>query len=126
MIFKNRPKAVLSTGQFIEQQASQWLRQQGLQLVANNVHSPFGEIDLIMRDQQQLIFVEVRFRKSAKYGSAAESVTVSKQQKIVKTAQHFLQRQPRLANLACRFDVIAAHPGSSDATLCFDWIKNAF
>jgi putative endonuclease len=128
MKFLNKPFAVNSSeiGQQAEQQAMLWLSRHNLKLVERNYHSPFGEIDLIMREAAALIFIEVRYRQYNSFGGAAESVTHSKQQKIRKTAQHFLSQNPKLASQACRFDVMAAQPGASSATLCFTWIKNAF
>ena len=60
-----------STGQFYEQQALVFLQQQGLQLVQQNYSCRFGEIDLVMREQQTLVFVEVKFRRSNQFGGAA-------------------------------------------------------
>ena len=78
-----------------------------------------GEIDLIMIDQQTLVFVEVRLRNNPNHGSGAESVTRSKIRKIVKTAEFYLMKYPIPGNLDCRFDVI-----SMDNKI--DWIQNAF
>lgn len=88
--------------------------------MARNYHCKGGEIDLIMQQQRALVFVEVRFRKSAAFGSAAASVTRSKQQKIITAAQHFLMDNSKLANLPCRFDVVAITAGQ------IEWIENAF
>ena len=127
MLFRKRlPSTSIKRGEQAELRASQWLLRQGLKLVANNYCCRQGEIDLIMLDKNQLVFIEVRYRKNSLYGSGAESVTFNKQTKIRKAAQHFLSNQPKLANLPCRFDVVSAQPGQSSDTLCFDWIKNAF
>jgi putative endonuclease len=80
-----------------------------------------GEIDLIMRDGATLVFVEVRSRQSAAFGSAAASVTTAKQRKIVLAAQHFLQRAGASSQrLACRFDVVALQGAE------LQWLKGAF
>ena len=81
-----------STGQYYEQQALVFLQQQGLQLVQQNFSCRFGEIDLVMREQQTLVFVEVKFRRSRHFGGAAAAVTVSKQQKLSRTALYYLQQ----------------------------------
>lgn len=127
MPFKKHPSSVsIKRGEHAELSASNWLKHQGLKWVASNYCCRQGEIDLIMLDKNQLVFIEVRYRKNTLYGSGADSVTLTKQAKIRKAAQHFLSNQPKLANLSCRFDVVSAQPGQSSDTLCLDWIKNAF
>lgn len=111
-------------GEFIEQAACRWLSAQGLQLLAHNYRCRFGEIDLIMREDDTLVFVEVRFRRRAHFGSAAESVDSRKQGKLVLAAGHFLSQQAQLP-LNCRFDVVAAQR-LRNGELSFEWIKNAF
>lgn len=111
------PTAKQRTGQGGEDQALAYLLAQGLHLVARNFHCKMGEIDLIMREQQTLVFVEVRKRAPGRFGTAADSVTHAKQHKLMLAAQLYLQRfatAPR-----CRFDVIAID-GSQ-----LSWIKNA-
>ncbi len=71
-----------------------------------------------------LVFVEVRYRHSTRFGSAAESVDLRKQQRIICAAQDFLMLHERFANYPCRFDVLALG-GSPDAPAC-DWIAGAF
>jgi putative endonuclease len=77
-----------------------------------------GEIDLIMTDENCLIFVEVRLRTNPNYGSGAESVTLTKQRKIIRTTQFYLLNHA-IGNRDCRFDVI-----SIDDKI--DWIQGAF
>jgi len=114
-------------GQQAEQQALNFLQQQGLKLVARNYRCRQGEIDLIMNDQQTLVFVEVRYRKTQHYGSSAESVTTTKQKKIIHTAEHYLLHKVATQTPACRFDVVAIYPsGETQNSLQFDWIKHAF
>lgn len=110
-------------GKDYEQQALHYLKQQGLSLVSQNFHCRQGEIDLIMAEKQCLIFIEVRFRKSAAYGSAIESVTRQKQARIIHTAQVFLQQHSG-SYLSYRFDVIAISPSASQNEII--WIKDAF
>jgi len=71
-----------------------------------------------------LCFVEVRHRKSDKYGSAAESITPTKQKKIQKTALFFIQKNPQFQSLNYRFDVILSQ--GNKTPIEFEWIKNAF
>lgn len=109
----------MNTGQQAEQQALEYLGKQGLKLITQNYHSRRGEIDLIMEDENTLVFVEVRYRKSAKYGSALESVNNQKQARIIHTAEHYLQQHPS-KHSAYRFDVVAINPNN------IDWVKDAF
>ena len=111
-------------GQAAEDAAAALLQQQGLQLIERNFNCKMGEIDLILQDQTQLVFVEVRFRKNQLFGGAAASVTLSKQKKLQKTAYFYMSRwqQPP----ACRFDVLAMTFDSNQQIICENWIKNAF
>lgn len=113
-------------GDKVEKQAELWLGRQGLILVNRNYYCRLGEIDIIMEDSAYLVFIEVRYRKQTHYGSPAETVTRRKQQKIRLTAEHFLLSHSQHYKKNCRFDVIAAQPGSSSDKLSFNWIRNAF
>ncbi len=113
-------------GQQIEQQVEHYLQQQGLRPLLRNYSAPCGEIDLIMLHLQTLVFIEVRFRHSALFGSAAESVHFRKQQRICKTAARFLQQHPLYQDYPCRFDVVACHPDNGTAMLQIEWLTNAF
>ncbi len=108
-------------GQFFETLAGHYLCQQGLQLLAHNVSCRYGELDLVMRQQDCLVFVEVKYRKSASFGSAGAMVTLAKQQKLRSTAQWYLQQQQWRG--AARFDVLAIE---GEAPYQFSWLKNAF
>jgi putative endonuclease len=108
-------------GQYYEQQARSFLEQQGLLFVSANYRCRQGEIDLIMREHQTLVFVEVRYRASRDYGGALSSVTPAKQQKIRHTARYFLlNQQINEAHQACRFDIVSYDDGQCN------WLKNAF
>ncbi|ASP40435.1 YraN family protein [Bacterioplanes sanyensis] len=108
-------------GQAIERQAERFLRQQGLKPVTRNYQIRGGEIDLIMLHGEVLVFIEVRYRKHSDYGSGAESVTASKQQRLRRTAEHYLlQNHPSTPD--CRFDVVSA----SGDPIEFEWLQNAF
>jgi len=102
-----------------EQLACDYLQRQGLALVARNYRCRRGEIDLVMREARTLVFVEVRFRRSERFGTAAETVDIHKQRRLAATAAHYLQHHPN--RLACRFDVLALGVGGR-----VDWIKDAF
>lgn len=106
-------------GPWAENYAYDYLQQQGLTPITRNYRSQVGEIDLIMQDQEELVFVEVRYRKNDHFGSALESVTYSKQQKIIKTAELYLQKHYR-SYPPCRYDILSI-TGSR-----LEWLKNAF
>ncbi len=112
----------IKSGTIAEQLAKQYLINQNLRLVYNNYNCMWGELDLIMLDKQDtLIFVEVRERMNPNYGGAAESITKSKQQKIIKSAMHFLTRFKQYNKHNCRFDVVLFNASNTPS-----WIKNAF
>jgi putative endonuclease len=112
----------LATGQQAEARAEQFLQSQGWRTRTKNYRCKLGEIDLIMQQNDQLIFVEVRLRSHKQFANAAESVTIAKQKKIVKTAQRYLQEYRLSERIYCRFDVIAFNSRDSDP----EWIQNAF
>ena len=96
----------------------------GLALVVRNYHCRFGEIDLVMRERDVVVFVEVRYRRSRGYGGGIDSVDAGKRAKLVRAAAAFLADHPRLADATCRFDVLAI--GGTSAAPVFDWRRNAF
>ncbi len=115
----NKRAAHLRTGERAEQLARQYLIKQGLTLVCQNYRCKQGEIDLIMRDQNILVFVEVRYRKSDRYGSAVESITQRKQSRIITACNHY--RVSHKVNQPIRFDVVTLSADNAP-----NWIKNAF
>lgn len=106
-------------GKKAEDIACSFLIKNGLTLITRNYHCRHGEIDLIMQDSDTLVFVEVRYRKSNAYGSAAETVNQAKQRKIIFSANHYLTTYPTDCSL--RFDVVALSPNQTP-----QWINNAF
>jgi putative endonuclease len=113
-----------SDGDRIEQAALAYLQQQGLEELATNFRCRCGEIDLIMRESQCLVFVEVRYRRDTRFGDASATVTRQKQSRIIRSAQYFRARHPQLQSLPCRFDVIAASGSLEQPSL--NWIRDAF
>ena len=112
----------MESGIKAEELAKQHLEQQGLVTLTRNFRCRQGEIDLIMRQGKTLVFVEVRYRKSAAFGSPAETVTKSKQQKIITAANYYLTGCGQ-HDMGCRFDVVAItgqHPAK------IEWITDAF
>jgi len=130
----------LLIGESAENDACQYLIKHKLNLIRKNYRCKLGEIDLIMLDRQTLVFVEVRYRKNSLYGSGAESITIRKQQKIIKAASYYLQQNPKTSQYACRFDVISMSAPNSELNSNsesepkptskneskIDWIKDAF
>ncbi len=111
-------------GMDAEQRAELWLRQQGLTLLQRNAQCRLGEIDLIMQEGDQIVFIEVRARASQRFGGAAASVDWRKQQKLIRAARFMLSRNPHWSQLPCRFDVLAFE-GDSESTPPI-WYKDAF
>lgn len=109
-------------GQHYENQAKQYLITQGLTPICENFACRDGEIDLIMRDGDSLVFIEVRYRKSLRFGHPIETVTANKQHKILRTAQYFLLKHKQFQPYNLRFDII----GISQSEPPILWVKHAF
>lgn len=112
------------TGKYFENMALSYLIRQGCQLICRNFHSAFGEIDLIVKQNDVYVFTEVRYRDNPDRGLAQETISKTKQQKIIKTAMFFLQKF-HLDQVNCRFDVIAFN-GPYSQTQQPEWIQDAF
>ena len=108
-----------TTGDEAERIAERFLVKHQMQLVARNYRCRFGEIDLIMRDGDTLVFVEVRLRASKQFGGAGASIHHAKQRRLIATAEHYLaglrQTPP------CRFDAILMNELDEERV---EWIKN--
>lgn len=111
-------------GAAMENAAVQWLHTQGLICIERNFRCRGGEIDLIMRDRSTLVFVEVRLRSRGDFGSAAESVTATKQRRVIHAAQYYLTTHAHHADQPCRFDVLAAKQETD--TIVWEWVQGAF
>jgi putative endonuclease len=109
----------MKPGAQAEQIAAQYLQKRGLKLVQTNFRSRFGEIDLILRDGETLIFAEVRQRSRGDFGGAAASIDAHKQKRLILTAQQYLASL--LHTPPCRFDAVLL-----DAADNVEWVKNAF
>jgi putative endonuclease len=106
----------------VELEAEKFLQKKGLRKVTRNYLIKGGEIDLIMRDGEVLVFIEVRYRQSDDHGSGAETVTYQKQRRLRRAALHYLQKHYGNHEPDCRFDVISA----SGNPVVFEWISDAF
>lgn len=121
----------LELGKSAENQALHFLESQGLILIENNFRCKCGEIDIVMRDVDMIVFIEVRYRRDIRYGSGAETVGRKKQRKIIASASYYLQRNKKFAKQPCRFDVISMSAAMSSKNAVngsdnIEWIANAF
>ena len=100
------------TGRAAEDAAAVFLRAKGMVVVERNFRVKVGEIDLVARDRDEIVFVEVRARASAAFGGAAASVGGAKRRKLIKAARVWLQT--RAYSGPCRFDVVAVDAGRAE------------
>jgi putative endonuclease len=112
-----RTPAQLAGGE-AELRAAAYLASRGLAILARNFRTRLGEIDVIAREGEVLVFVEVRMRSDGHFGGALESVTPRKQRRIAAAANLYLRQFPRAPR--CRFDVVTLQDGD------IRWIKAAF
>ena len=108
------PDARRARGDAAEAAALAMLQARGLQLLARNAASRGGELDLVMRDGATVVFVEVRYRATRRFGGGAASVDAGKRRRLVHAARAFLAGHPQMADAPCRFDVVDAD-GDPDA-----------
>lgn len=113
-----------------EQFAAHWLQQRGLILLRQNYFCRLGEIDLILRDVDTLVFVEVRYRARLSHGDPIESVGWRKQRKLWQCARHYLMRTGLYDKIPCRFDIIGISPDTvmseNGSGMHVEWIRDAF
>jgi len=112
-----------AVGKAGEEAAVQFLRQHGYRILERNYRCRFGEIDLIARDGLMLAFVEVKTRRSQKYGPAAAAVTLQKQRHLIKASQAYLIQRKKADEL-CRFDVVTVEMDAQQSHI--ELIKDAF
>jgi putative endonuclease len=110
-------------GDAAEAEACAKLEAAGCRILGRNVRFREGEIDIVADDRGTLVFVEVRMRRSDRFGGAAGSIDVFKRRRLVRAAQHFLLQHFAAGSRLppCRFDVITA-----DGDGIRDWIRDAF
>jgi len=108
-------------GRAAEALAESHLRAHGLAIVARNVHSRHGELDIVARDGATIVFVEVRLRRPGAFGDAADSITAAKRARLVAAAREYLARLPRTP--ACRFDVVLLDGLEPSRVV---WVRDAF
>ncbi|MDO1529517.1 YraN family protein [Fulvimonas sp. R45] len=113
-----------AAGAAFEQRACVELERAGLKLLARNYTTRHGELDLVMRDRDTVVFVEVRYRVRAGHGDATTSVTRGKQDRLIRAAQLWLAAHPQHAQRPCRFDVVGYDGPAADARM--QWLRGAF
>ena len=111
-------------GQAGESAAEEYLRRKGYRILARNLRSPLGELDLVAEDGQVLVFVEVKARRTDAFGGAIHAVHHRKQEKLIQLAAQYLARH-HIKDRLCRFDVVLLQ--GPDATVPhIEHIQNAF
>ena len=108
-----------------ESLALKHLKARGCEILAQNYRVRRGEIDLIAQDGEFIVFVEVKTRRSLRFGLPQAAVTLQKQRQISKVALAYLQAQ-NLLDAPCRFDVIAIHLSPQLELLRLEQIESAF
>jgi putative endonuclease len=109
-----------SVGNTAEDIAALHLQQIGYRIIGRNVRMPEGEIDIVARDGAVVVFIEVKMRRSQRFGSAVSAVDYKKRRRIRECASNYMQFFPEGAKTMIRFDVVTIEHGT--ATL----IRNAF
>ncbi|HZC80242.1 MAG TPA: YraN family protein [Nitrospiraceae bacterium] len=111
-------------GQEGESAAEQYLRQKGYRIVARNLRSSVGELDLVAEDGRALVFVEVKARRTDAFGGAIHAVHQRKQEKLIQLAAQYLARH-HIKDRPCRFDVVLLQ-GVGPVASQIEHIQNAF
>ena len=111
-------------GQEGESAAEEYLRHKGYRIVARNLRSSVGELDLVVEDGQVLVFVEVKARRSDAFGGAIHAVHQRKQEKLIQLAAQYLTRH-HIKDRLCRFDVVLLQ-GTEAVIPQIEHIQNAF
>lgn len=111
-------------GQAGESAAEEYLRRKGYRIVARNLRSPVGELDLVAEDGRVLVFVEVKARRTDAFGGAIQAVHQRKQKKLIQLAAQYLARH-HVKDRLCRFDVVLLQ-GTDAAVPQIEHIQNAF
>lgn len=93
-------------GAIYEEKATEYLKNNGYDIVSRNYRTRFGEIDIIAKQDRTFVFCEVKYRASSNYGDPAEAVNRAKQKKICRVALWYLKEQGLGENTPGRFDVI--------------------
>ena len=118
----------IGIGSAAENAAEIFLRQKGCKTLQRNFRCRMGEIDLVVRDGDCLVFAEVRFRRPGQHGNGAESITHAKRQKLIRSAGYYLSTKKISSHQVCRFDVLSVSQSKAAGNQQYDidWIRSAF
>lgn len=111
-------------GDYGEVLARTLLEKKGYEIIETKYHTRFGELDIVARDQETLVFVEVKTRMGTEYGSGLVALTKSKQRHLIRAALSYL-KQRGLQNRSCRFDLLALTLDRQGRLVDSDWVVNA-
>jgi putative endonuclease len=112
------------TGNLGEKLAAEFLKSRGYQVMEANYRCPEGEVDIVTRKDDQLVFIEVRTKKSLEFGSPEESITVGKKERIIAAAYHYQQDHANPPG-QWRIDVVAIELDRRNRPLRIELIENA-
>jgi len=112
-------------GRWGEKLASRFLKRQGYRVLARNVALPVGELDIVAREGEELVFVEVKTRRSEEFGGPLGAVGAAKQRKIIQAARCYLAAH-RLGECPCRFDVVGVTRGKEGEDPEVELVRGAF
>jgi putative endonuclease len=116
--------SAIGIGKEAEHLAADFLVEQGLKLQVSNYSCKVGELDLVMKDGNVLVFIEVRYRKDTGHGQGVESITQLKRQRIIRAATQYLVEKNLWDKVDCRFDVVTIDCDSAKSNM--EWLKDAF
>lgn len=112
-------------GEWGEKYAEAFFAERGWSILERNVRTPYGELDLVMRQGDILVFVEVKTRTTQSFGFPEISVSTLKQTRLVQSAEAYLQSHPEFSGLSWRIDVIAIQGKPEDQCVKIEWFNNA-
>lgn len=118
------PTRRIQLGQRGEAMARRFLQKRGYSILESNYRCPYGEIDIVARDRDQTVFVEVRTRLSTAYGTPEESLTPTKQRHMLATSQEYLQRH-EMGEADCRIDLVSIRLGAGSREPRIDHLQHA-
>lgn len=114
----------ITVGRRGEREAERYLRRSGYRIIERNYRTRRGEIDRITEEGETIVFVEVRFRSSDRYGSPSETVDRRKRRRLILAAAHYLAGRG-LTDRPCRFDILSLSPDGAGG-MKLEHLVNAF
>jgi len=112
------------TGALGEKEAAKLLKKQGYKILETNYRCFLGEIDIVAKDKDTIVIVEVRTKRSRRFGTPEESVNATKQAKLIELANYYLQKKNQQDRF-WRIDVVAVEMGEGDKVTRIEIIRNA-